>query len=115
MLLCTKLLEEVDFTQANALRECGFNIGTAYQLADDILDACGNEDLSGKTLGIDQKRGKTTAITAFDGSPNNQVEYIEELIKDSLEILSEWPILKDALEEYLEIEFNPVIKKFVNM
>ena len=104
-----------DFTQANVLRECGFNIGTAYQLADDILDACGDEDLSGKTLGIDQKRGKTTAITAFDGSPNNQVEYIEELINNYLEILTEWPYLKDALEEYLEIEFNPVIKKFVNM
>ena len=104
-----------DFTEANALRECGFNIGTAYQLADDILDASGDEDLSGKTLGIDQKRGKTTAITAFDGSPNNQVEYIEELINNSLEILTEWPYLKDALEEYLEIEFNPVIKKFVNM
>ena len=101
--------------EANALRECGFNIGTAYQLADDILDARGDEDLSGKTLGIDQKRGKTTAISAYDGSPDNHVEYINNLINDSLNMLSKWPFLREALNDYLEIEFNPVVSKFVNI
>ena len=40
------------------------SLGTAYQLADDILDASGNEAVSGKTLGRDAQRGKTTAMTS---------------------------------------------------
>ena len=37
---------------------------THEERVDDILDDSGNEALFGKTLGKDQERGKTTAITA---------------------------------------------------
>ena len=55
-------------------------LGTAYQLADDILDASGNEKLSGKTLGKDYERSKTTAFTVKKGTPENPISYINSLI-----------------------------------
>ena len=101
--------------QANALRECGFNLGTAYQLADDVLDVYGNEDISGKTLGIDEKRGKTTAMTSFDIPSTDPIMHINNFINNAVELLSEWPNLQDSLNQYLEIEFNPIVSQFVKM
>ena len=104
-----------DLEEADALRECGFNIGTAYQLADDVLDVYGNEEISGKTLGIDEKRGKTTAMTSFDTSSTDPIIHINNFINHAVELLSEWPNLQDSLNQYLEIEFNPIVSKFINM
>ncbi len=44
--------------QADALREAGFILGTAYQLTDDVLDASGNEAVSGKPLAQTIKEAK---------------------------------------------------------
>ena len=51
------------------LLESGYAVGTAYQLADDVLDATGSEADSGKTLGTDQARSKTTAASASNDPP----------------------------------------------
>ena len=45
---------------ASALEEAGYKLGTAYQLADDLLDVIGSEELTGKTLGTDARREKRT-------------------------------------------------------
>ncbi len=100
--------------QADALREAGFILGTAYQLADDVLDASGNEAVSGKTLGTDNKRGKTTAITATKSAPEDPVEYIYTLLDDSLNELARWPVLHDAWSAFLTKTMKPVLKKHLN-
>ena len=100
--------------QANALREAGFLLGTAYQLADDILDASGNEKISGKTLGKDYERAKTTASTVKKGTPENPVSYINSLINKASDLLTPWPDVQNSWNVYIESEINPVITKFIN-
>lgn len=39
------------------------NVGLAFQVIDDILDAVGEEEVLGKRIGSDQKNAKTTFIT----------------------------------------------------
>ena len=46
-------------TQAN-LYDFGLKLGTAYQIYDDCLDLVGDEEVVGKTLGTDLKKGKLT-------------------------------------------------------
>jgi octaprenyl-diphosphate synthase len=43
-----------------ALREYGMNLGTAFQLADDVLDFVADEDILGKAAGADLLEGKLT-------------------------------------------------------
>ncbi len=43
-----------------ALREFGMNLGTAFQLADDVLDFTANEEILGKASGADLLEGKLT-------------------------------------------------------
>src|ERR1035437_8608436 len=51
--------------RAEALRRAGYALGTAYQLADDLLDACPAPLVADKSLGTDFATGKLTAATAF--------------------------------------------------
>ena len=92
--------------EADALREAGFLLGTAYQLADDILDASGNEEISGKTLGRDEQRGKTTAITATEGAPSDPVNYLFSKLKEASELLHPGIIFKPHGTDILNQSFN---------
>ena len=46
--------------QQTALRDFGLNLGTAFQLADDLLDFTAEEDVLGKAAGADLLEGKLT-------------------------------------------------------
>lgn len=100
--------------QIDALREAGFILGTAYQLVDDILDDSGNEAVSGKTLGKDQERGKTTAITATKNAPANPVEYIDSLLEASSAQLAAWPELQHSWNDFLTVTMKPVLSKHLS-
>lgn len=97
--------------QKEALREAGFILGTAYQLADDILDASGNEEVSGKTLGTDHDRGKTTAITATKNAPDDPVDYIFALLETSSAQLAAWPQIQGVWDTFLNVTMRPVLSK----
>jgi octaprenyl-diphosphate synthase len=49
-----------DETSASALRNYGLNLGTAFQLIDDLLDFTSTEDALGKPAGVDLLGGKVT-------------------------------------------------------
>ncbi|MDZ8120488.1 polyprenyl synthetase family protein [Pontiella agarivorans] len=100
--------------QTDALREAGYILGTAYQLADDVLDASGNEEISGKTLGTDDKRGKTTAITATKNAPEDPVAYLFQLLENALNLLKKWPEIHGAWDRFLKMTMVPVLEKHVN-
>jgi octaprenyl-diphosphate synthase len=97
--------------QTEALREAGFILGTAYQLTDDVLDASGNEAVSGKTLGTDNERGKTTAITAQKDAPDDPVDYIYALLDASSAQLQAWPELQETWNIFLKKTMQPVLSK----
>jgi geranylgeranyl pyrophosphate synthase len=98
--------------EVDALREAGFLLGTAYQLADDILDASGNEALSGKTLGRDQERGKTTAISSAKKTPDHPKQRVENLLAASLDQLESFPDLHTAWNCFLDDPIRPLLQKY---
>jgi len=100
--------------QGDALREAGFILGTAYQLVDDILDDSGNEELSGKTLGKDQERGKTTAITATRNAPEDPSAYVDSLLLASSSQLADWPTLQKAWDQFLSTTIRPLLQKYLS-
>jgi len=100
--------------QVEALREAGFILGTAYQLVDDILDISGNEEISGKTLGKDQERGKTTAITATKNAPENPAGYVASLLDASSAQLAAWPVLQRSWNDFLDVTMKPVLSKHLS-
>jgi geranylgeranyl pyrophosphate synthase len=100
--------------QTKALREAGFILGTAYQLADDMLDASGNEAVSGKTLGTDNQRGKTTAITATKNAPAEPLDYIYTLLDTSSAQLAAWPEVQEAWDSFLNVTMKPVLDKHLS-
>jgi geranylgeranyl pyrophosphate synthase len=101
-------------TESTALREAGFLIGTAYQLVDDILDASDNEEISGKTLGKDAERGKTTALTALKHAPADPHAYIKTLCNRSANLLKEHPNTLTAWNLYIDKILKKVMDKHLH-
>ena len=95
---------------AEALLETGYEMGTAYQLADDLLDATGDPSKADKTLGNDARQGKNTAISA--GQNVDMPQVIHTLIESSLARLSPWPKVYRGYEQYLIAFFQPVVNSF---
>src|SRR3982750_3557170 len=54
------LLGGVSPERERALQECGFNLGIAFQLVDDLLDYTADERALGKPVGGDLREGKVT-------------------------------------------------------
>src|SRR5438105_5011215 len=54
------VLGRVSHEHELALREYGFNLGIAFQLADDLLDYTGDVETVGKPIGSDLREGKVT-------------------------------------------------------
>ncbi len=54
------LINEAAPEVIDSLRIFGLQLGTAYQIYDDILDLAGDETKAGKTLGSDLRKGKLT-------------------------------------------------------
>ncbi len=51
----------------NALRAYAHDLGLAFQIIDDLLDAEGTEAETGKSVGRDSKAGKATFVTVLGG------------------------------------------------
>ena len=96
---------------ADALEESGYLIGTAYQLADDLLDCIGNEDIAGKTLGTDQRRGK---FTLADDDRDVLYRQIHTLFESAVRQLAEWTHAEDAIRRYLVEDIQPLFQQLFN-
>lgn len=93
------------------LIESGYAVGTAYQLADDILDATGREADSGKSLGSDEARGKTTAATVLSERVAEAVAYVDSLCGQAEEALRPWPAVHQAWRGFMTDAMSPALKK----
>jgi len=94
----------------SALEEAGYRIGTAYQLADDLLDLTGSEEVAGKTLGTDLERGKFTLAQAADGR-RLAIEHVGRLCRSASDCLGQWPEVQRALETFIAQELQPVLER----
>jgi len=98
-----------------ALEEAGYLAGTAYQLADDLVDVLGEERVTGKTLGTDAERGKfTLASHSGDGAEATR-ERISRLYDAALARLSRWPHMRKRLAAFLADDLQPVFERHVGL
>ncbi|MFC1691900.1 polyprenyl synthetase family protein [Candidatus Latescibacterota bacterium] len=88
-----------------ALEESGYLIGTAYQLADDLIDIIGDEQRYGKTLGSDLRRGKFTLPQSME-TPQRINKKIVELCISALDCLNEWPRNRKGLKEFIKSDLQ---------
>lgn len=66
----------------HSLKEFGGEIGTAFQISDDMLDLVGSQEKTGKTAGNDLKEGRVTlpVIFALKQAPNGRRREIVGLL-----------------------------------
>ena len=99
--------------EQNALKDYGLNLGTAFQLADDLLDFTAEEDVLGKAADADLLEGKLTLplILLVEREPEVQRD-LEKIMRDgsyqtiSREMLLEKLESRQLLEETREKAFS---------
>jgi len=101
---------------STGLEETGYLIGTAYQLADDLLDRIGDEDMAGKTLGTDQRRGKfTLARDDRDGGAGDVLHLaVHRMFESAIQQLAGWARAEDAIRLYLTEDLQPLFQQLLN-
>ena len=101
--------------RVEALQRAGYALGTAYQLADDLLDACPTPLVADKTLGTDSITGKLTAATAFPTGGVDPRSVITSLLQESENELASWPDVQQAWREYVRDVVAPLLAQFAGL
>lgn len=70
--------------EIGALSDYGRNIGLAFQIADDILDVEGEQEILGKDIGSDRSRGKVTfpALFGLEASRKKGRDLVDNALAD---------------------------------
>lgn len=74
-------------------------VGMAFQIQDDILDVTGDEQVTGKPVGSDEKNSKTTYVT-LEGLEGAKA-LVEEYSRQAIEILDGFPAENPFLRQLL--------------
>lgn len=82
------ILAGAGMEQIRALEKCGYNIGIAFQIQDDILDVVGDSKELGKPVGSDAQNGKQTYVT-LKGLKEAEKD-VEALSAEAVRILKEF-------------------------
>ncbi|QTA78033.1 Polyprenyl synthetase [Desulfonema limicola] len=102
------LISKSGDSAVNALAEYGFNLGMAFQMADDLLDYISDTKSLGKAVGADLREGKLTlpVIHALESASEQDRILMEKIIlnKDFSEY--EFNMLKNMLNKYKGIEYT---------
>jgi octaprenyl-diphosphate synthase len=96
------LISDAPQTEENALSDYGFNLGIAFQMADDLLDYTSATGVLGKEVGTDLKEGKLTLPMIFTLQRADKKDrlWIKKLIKEQDFSDSEFNLLIEKLEDY---------------
>lgn len=96
-LMCGAALAGANDKQIAMMEKVGSNIGLAFQIQDDILDATGSFEELGKPIGSDEKNQKATYLS-LEGM-DKSIEDVERLSKEAVDILKNVPQRNEFLEE----------------
>ncbi len=96
---------------AAALEESGYRLGTAYQLADDLLDVEGKPETAGKTLGTDRSRGKWTLPLAEGCGADLTARHVRALLEAAVESAAPWPPAREAVRTYVDEDLVPAMER----
>ena len=102
------ILADASDKQKQALSAYGYNLGIAFQMADDLLDYTQDTTKLGKEVGADLKEGKLTlpVIHALDRADDKDKEVMATIIKDQDFSLQDFEILVEKLEKYGGIDYT---------
>ncbi len=67
----------LDESRLHAVREYGANLGIAFQLLDDLLDAFGSAEGTGKDVGQDDDKANLAALLGANGTREEVTRYVE--------------------------------------
>ena len=96
-LMCGAALAGANDEQISQMEKVGSNIGLAFQIQDDILDATGSFEELGKPIGSDAKNQKATYLS-LQGMEKS-VDDVKRLSKEAVDILGQMPNRNEFLEE----------------
>ena len=91
------VLAGAEEAQVEALNQCAYNLGVAFQIQDDILDVIGNSEELGKPVGSDAENHKQTYVT-LNGLERSQLE-VKRLSEEAVQILDDFEGEKEFLKE----------------
>ena len=108
-------LRHLSAERPRALERAGSDLGTAYQLADDMLDTCEDPTLVGKSLGTDAASGKLTAATASAVAGIDPDTAIDELLASAECELAAWPAVQERWDLYVDDVIRPLVRQFTEL
>jgi geranylgeranyl pyrophosphate synthase len=94
-----------------AFEEAGYLVGTAYQLADDLLDVAGCEKAAGKTLGTDARRAKPTFAQIDADGASATLERISQLWESALGLLEPHAAEREGLRSFIACDMKTVLER----
>lgn len=94
------LLAEASEQKTDALSTYGLNIGTAFQMADDLLDYTSDPAALGKDIGSDLREGKMTLplIYALKTADAGERAVMEKIVADRNFSIREFDTLREKIE-----------------
>lgn len=96
------LMSGADEKAINAVDEFAVNLGTAFQIRDDILDVIGTEEELGKPIGSDAEQDKNTYVRLLGLEKSEElVKQYSNKAKDALSVFGEKAEFLTELTEYL--------------
>jgi geranylgeranyl pyrophosphate synthase len=99
-----------DLKTREALIAAGYRLGTAYQLADDVLDQQGSSSAAGKTLGRDEADHTITTVSV-DSASETPEKAIARLLAETGELLKHAPAVCRAWQDYLAHVMHPALTR----
>jgi len=97
---------------ATQLQQAGINLGTAYQVADDLLDAHSQPPPTGKTLGTDAQSGKLTAARFLAPDSEHARQTLHALLDAASAPLARRPQLRLAFDAFVGNQLRPLLRGY---
>lgn len=98
------ILAGADKDDVKTLERMASALGLAFQIKDDILDVEGEEAVLGKSIGSDEKNGKTTYITykGLEGAKAAVDRYSETALKEARSLSKRSEFLEELIKYLID-------------
>jgi octaprenyl-diphosphate synthase len=110
------IIAGADQAQQTALRDYGMDLGTAFQLSDDVLDLMSDPQKLGKAAGTDLLEGKLTLplIMLLALEPGLRKAFEQVMLDGTYDVLSREAIQAKLNEHGILSEINDRVQGYVN-